>query len=337
MKRRHRLFWRKDMNGRLLVAAMAVLALMCSDASRPAQAQPYPDREVRLVLGFPPGGGIDVLGRLTAEFLSRPLGQRVIVENLPGANAVRAARSVAAAKPDGYALLFGSTDMAVNLHGLKEPGYALDDFAVIGGVSYSPLVLLVSTVSSKARSLNEMVAFGKANPGKLTFATNGPQSVNNLMARRLDAASGIAWREIPYKGSAQIMQDMLAGNVDAFFGLPSSGISIMGRPGMAVFGVSDDRRMDSLSDVPTFAEQGYPAVDDITVSSVYVPAATPQPIVEKLRAALAEVRRSADFKERLEKAGSLIYPGTPEEFASRIRRTADRYGAEFRKLGIEPQ
>jgi tripartite-type tricarboxylate transporter receptor subunit TctC len=324
------------MRARLLAAALAVVAAMCS-ADRPAHAQSYPDREVRLVLGFPPGGGIDVLGRLTAEFLSRPLGQRVIVENLPGANAVRAARSVAAAKPDGYALLFGSTDMAVNLHGLKQPGYSLDDFAVIGGVSYSPLVLLVSTASSRARSLKEMVAFGKANPGKLTFATNGPQSVNNLMARRLDSVSGIGWREIPYKGSAQIMQDMLAGNVDVFFGLPSSGISIMGRPNMAVFGVSDEKRMDSLPDVATFAEQGYPTIDDITVSSIYVPAATPQPIVDRLRVALAEVKRSPEFKERLDKAGSLVYPGTPEQFAARIRKTADRYGAEFRQLGIEPQ
>ncbi len=207
----------------------------------PANAQNYPNREVKLVVGFPAGGGTDVMTRVTAEYMAARLGQRVIVENRPGASTALATRAVLQAPPDGYTLLFGNQSIAANLHGMKEPGYKLDDFVLIGSVSYSPLMLVVNTASSGAKSLEEFVAvLENAHPGKLTLASDGPTTVQNVMAGRLQAASGMTGLQVPYKGGAQVMPDLTSGTVDAFFGrCQAHGYNLMGRPNMAVLAVSE--------------------------------------------------------------------------------------------------
>lgn len=324
------------MRSRKLIALSMALAVTCG-LSSPSDAQQYPTRDIKLVVGFPPGGGIDVQARLFAEHLSGVLKQSVLIDNRPGVDAVLATRFVAKAPADGYTLLFGATNMATNLHGLKEPGYTWDDFVLIGGITYAPAVLIANTASSKAKTLREMIEFGKANPGTLTFASNGPQSSPTLMSRRLDLASKIGWREIPYKGSAQIMQDMIGGRVDTFFGLPSTALAAMNQPNIAVLGVTDTTRFLSLPNVPTFAEQGYPTIDDIYMSGIWVAAATPKAIVERLRSALPETLKSPGFKERLEKTGNLLYSGTADEFDAAMRKVEARYKDDFKTFSIEPQ
>lgn len=303
----------------------------------PVSAQQYPAREIKLVVGFPPGGGIDVQARLFAEYFGQALKQTVLIDNRPGVDAVLATRFVARAQPDGYTILFGATNMATNLHGLKEPGYTWDDFTLVGGITYAPAVLIANSTSSKAKTLKDLIAFGKANPGTLTFASNGPQSSPTLMSRRLDLASQIGWREVPYKGSAQIMQDMVGGRVDTFFGLPSTALAAINQPNIVILGVTDTKRFASLPGVPTFTEQGYPTIDDVYMSGIWVPAATPKPIVEKLTAALAETLKSAQFRERLEKTGNLPYPGTPAEFDDAIHKIEASYRDDFKRFNIEPQ
>lgn len=303
----------------------------------PATAQQYPSREIKLVVGFPPGGGIDVQARLFAEYFGQALKQTVLIDNRPGVDAVLATRFVAKAQPDGYTILFGATNLATNLHGLKEPGYTWDDFALVGGITYAPAVLIANTASSKAKTLKDLIEFGKANPGTLTYASNGPQSSPTLMSRRLDLASQIGWREVPYKGSAQIMQDMVGGRVDTFFGLPSTALAAINQPNIAVLAVTDTKRFQSLPDVPTFTELGYSTVDDIYMSGIWVPAATPKPIIDKLTAALAETLKSAPFRERLEKTGNLPYPGTPAEFDAAIHKIEASYRDDFKRFNIEPQ
>jgi tripartite-type tricarboxylate transporter receptor subunit TctC len=323
---------------RCLVSVLAALCLAFGALGAPVHAQEFPSREMKLVVGFPPGGGIDVTARILAEYLGRTLRTRIIPDNKSGANGAIAARFVAMqAEADGYTLLYGSSNMAVNLHGMKDPGYKWEDFAVIGGANYSPLMLIMNTASSKGKTLKEVIEFGKANPDKLTFATNGSQSVNNLISRRLDSASGIGWRELPYRGSAQIMQDLLAGNVDAFFGLPSTALTVQGQPNIAIIAVSDEKRMEMFPTVETFREAGYPMIDDLTAAGIWVPAATPKPVLEKLRAALAETVRLPEFKERIEKTGSLVYARSWEDFDAANRKSADQYGADFKRLGIAAQ
>lgn len=300
-------------------------------------AQEYPDREIKLVVGFPAGGSTDILARIVADHMSSQVGKPVIVENRGGANGAAATRAVVRGTADGYTLIFNSLNMAVNLHGMREPGYAWDDFTIIGGLAYAPLVLVANTASSKAKSLRDMIVYGKANPGKLTFASIGPQSLNNLVAQKFGQLSGIGWREVPYKGSPQVMQDLVSGNVDAFFGLPSTALAVMNQPNIAVLGISDKARNSQLPNVPTFAEAGFPALNDTSVAGIWAPVGTPKPIVDKLRKAMADAMKTTEIKAQIEKTGNLLYEGTPDQFDKEIRKTADEYGVAFKRLGIQPE
>lgn len=319
-----------------MLAGLFAALLTCTAAS-PLAAQNYPDREIKLVVGFPAGGSTDILARIIAEHMSAQLGKPVIVENRGGANGATATRAVARGAADGYTLMFNSLNMAVNLHGMREPGYAWDDFTMIGGLAYAPLVLVANTASSKAKDLKEMIAFGKANPGKLTFASIGPQSLNNLVAQKFSQLSGIAWREVPYKGSPQVMQDLVSGNVDAFFGLPSTALAVMNQPNIAVLGTSDKTRSSQLPNVPTFIEAGFPALDDTSVAGIWAPAGTPKPVVDRLRKAMADAMKANGIKAQIEKTGNMLYEGTPDQFDKEIRKTADEYGAAFKRLGIQAE
>lgn len=319
-----------------LLAGWFAAIVFCA-AAQPLAAQDYPDREIKLVVGFPAGGSTDILARIIADHMSTQLGKPVIVENRGGANGATATRAVVRGAADGYTLIFNSLNMAVNLHGMREPGYTWDDFAIIGGLAYAPLVLVANTASSKAKNLKEMIDYGKANPGKLTFASIGPQSLNNLVAQKFGQMSGINWREVPYKGSPQVMQDLVSGNVDAFFGLPSTAVAVMSQPNIAVLGVSDKTRNSQLPNVPTFIEAGFPALDDTSVAGIWTPAGTPKPIVDKLRKAMADAMKTKEIKAQIEKTGNLLYEGTPDQFDKEIRKTADEYGAAFKRLGIQAE
>lgn len=321
--------------GLVRVATIAALASLPLAAT--AQAQEFPARDVTLVVGFPAGGGTDLLARIIAEGMSKTLGQRVMVENRGGANAATATRAVARGTADGYTMIFNQTNMAANLTAMKEPGYKWSDFAIIGGMSYSPFVMVANTTSSKAKTLKEFVEYGKANPGKLTYASLGPSSTPNIIAQRFKSVSGIGYREIPYKGAAQIAQDLLSGNVDAYFGLPSVGTEMQKQPNMMVMGTSDRKRGGPLPDTPTFTEQGYPEINDVAVAGMWVPAATPKPVVEKLRKALADALKTPQVQAALVTAGQLVYEETPEVFQSNIEKAGERFREEFNKLGLEAQ
>lgn len=303
----------------------------------PIEAQDYPNRDIKLVVGFPAGGSTDIQARILADKLSSALGQRVIVENRAGANGAAAARSIARGEKDGYTLAFNGTDLPINLQGMKEPGYSLNDFTIIGAFAYSPMVLITTTKNSKAKTLKEFIAYGKANPGKLGYATFGPQSIANLAANRFKEIAGIDWHEVPYKGAPQIVQDMLNGTVDAYWGLTTVGSQLNGQPDIVLYGVADKKRNDRLPDVPTFAEVGFPEMVEFSATGLWVAAGTPQPIVDKLRQALADIRKMSDVKELLGKSGNAILEMTPQEYEEDVRDSSARFGAEFKKLGIQPE
>ncbi len=308
-------------------------------AATPArvEAQDYPNREIKMVLGFPAGGSTDIQARILADKLSTVLGQRVIVENRGGANGATATRGVARSDKDGYTLAFNGTDLPINLQGMREPGYSLDDFTIIGAFAYSPMVLITTSKNTKAKSLKEFVAYAKANPGKLSYATFGPQSIANLAANRFKEQVGIDWREVPYKGAPQIVQDMLNGNVDAYWGLTTVGSQLNGQPDIVLLGLADNKRNERLPDVPTFVEQGVSQFVEFSATGLWVPAGTPKPVVDKLRKALADVRAMDDVKALLGKSGNAILAMTPEEYEKDVRNSSARYGAEFKKLGIQAE
>lgn len=319
----------------ILVAAIGAFVAGAFPAS--GIAQEFPNREIKLVVGYPAGGSTDILARIVADSMSKAIGGRVVVVNQAGANSAIATRAVARSTPDGYTLLFNASHMGANMYSMKDAGYRWSDFAAVGGVAYSPWVIIVNTSSSKAKTLQDFVAYGKANPGKITYATNGSHSVNNLMAHRLNGMSQIGWREVPYKGGAQVTQDMISGNVDAFFGVTITGTAIMKQPNIAILAISDSVRNPDLPDVPTFKELGYTKLNDLATYGIWAPAGTPKPILDKLKKAVDEARRPDDYKAQLAKLGMEVYKRNVEEFDAELREAGDVYGDDFKKLGIEPE
>jgi tripartite-type tricarboxylate transporter receptor subunit TctC len=322
-------------NLRTLVVALAS-ALALATAS-PASAQDFPNREIKVIITYAAGGPTDLIGRLIAEHMGRVLGQRMVVENRAGANGATATRSVARGDKDGYTILLNASNHGTNIIGMKEPGYTWDDFTVVGGISYSPFTMMTNTTSTKAKTLKELVAFAKANPGKLKFASLGPQSLNNLLPQRLGMVANIDWQEVPYRSGAQVVPDLLNSTVDVYFGLLSTGVAVFGRPDIEVMGTSESTRSKLLPTVPTFAEQGFPEINDYSVNGFWVPVGTPKPVVDKLRAALEQAKKSPEFQAAVEKTGNLIFTEDHEKFDALMRKLTDQVAGDFKRLGIQPE
>lgn len=318
-------------------AAIAVLVLAGTAPLLRAQAQEYPSKVVTIVVGVPPGGSADLLSRITAEGLAKYLGTRVIVDNRPGANAAIATRQVARAPADGYTLFYNATNMASNLVGMKDPGYKWTDFEPLGGIAFAPFVMAVNTASSKARTLKEFVEFGKANPGKLTFASLGPGSATMLAAERFNLLSGIGYREVPYKGGAQALGDVVGGTVDAYFPLSNAASAMLGQPNMTVMAVAGAKRSEQLPNVPTSAELGYPDMKDVNLGGLWVAAGTPAPILDKLRKALVDTMKDPNTLAALRKAGQAPYEGDHRQFDKEMRGLEVLARDDYRKLKLEPQ
>jgi tripartite-type tricarboxylate transporter receptor subunit TctC len=198
-------------------------------------------------------------------------------------------------------------------------------------------VMFISTTSSKAKTLKEFVEFGKANPGKLTYASLGPGSSPGIVAERFKDLSGIGYREVPYKGGAQAMGDVVGGTVDVYFPLANAASAMVGQPNVAVLAVTGDKRSDQLPNVPTFAELGYPQMNDVLYGGIWVAAATPKPILDKLRKALADTLREPSVVATMKKAGQTPYEGDYKQFDAEMRKVEAVAREDYKKLKLEPQ
>jgi len=319
------------------MSAALTVAMTCATAIAPAQAQDYPSKQVTIVVGVPPGGSTDLIARMTAETMSKYLGNRMIVENRPGANAAIATRQSARGPADGYTLFYNAVNMATNLVGMKDPGYKWSDFECVGGVAYAPYVMFVNNKASKAKTLKEFIDYGKANPGKLTFASLGPGSSPGLVAERLNSLSGVGYRDVPYKGGGPAMQDLVGGTVDVYFPLANAAAALAGQANMVVFGVTGEKRSELLPNVPTFAELGYPQMTDVLSGGMWVAAGTPKPILDKLRKAMADTLKDPDFIAALRKAGQAPYEGDHVKYFASMRTVEAITREDYKKFKLEPQ
>ncbi len=320
----------------LLTAAFSAVIASATPMGA-VHAQTFPTKPVTIVVGVPPAGSTDLVARLTAEGMSKILGVPVVVENRPGANAAIATRQVARAPADGYTLFYNAVNMATNLVGMKDPGYKWSDFESVGGVAYAPYVMFVNTASSKAKTLKELIDYGKSNPEKLTFASLGPGSSPGLVAERLNGLTGIGYRDIAYKGGGPAMTDLVGGTVDVYFTLANAAAALAGQPNMTVLAVTGDKRSDLLPNVPTFAELGFPQMADVLYGGMWVAAATPKPILEKLRKALADTRKDPAFVAALKKASQAPYEGDHAHFFATMRSIEAITREDYKKLKLEPQ
>ena len=315
-----------------LFAVFFSLFLSCA-----AQAQNWPEKPIRLVAPYPPGGQTDVVARFLAERLSPALGQSVIVENKVGAQGIVGLESVKTSSPDGYTFVYSNvSNISINPHvHLKLPYDGLRDFAPVTQIGLSVLAMVVP-VALGPKSLGEFIAYTKANPGKVNFASFGTGSTSHIYGEMLKGSAGIEMTHVPYKGAGPAVQDVVAGHAQmAIQDLASVGAFV--RAGRLIaLAVTGPRRWPAFPDLKTFSEQGQP-LDIAGWNGIMAPANTPRMILERMSAEINKIIQSPDGRERMLQMGLLATGTTPEEFADIIRRDTPRWGEVIRKAGIKPE
>jgi tripartite-type tricarboxylate transporter receptor subunit TctC len=320
------------MSRRTALAALAACAL--TGAVAEATAQSYPDKPIKLIVPYPPGGPIDTTARVVAQQITLRIGQ-VVVENRPGGGATLGARSVATAEPDGYTLLFGSSgSLAVAPALYNSAGYdPIKSFAPVATVALLPHVFVVAP-SVPARTVAEFVAYAKANPGKLNYgaAIGTPP---HLLGTLLKAQAGIDIVYVPYKGSAQSVTDLLGGQtqltIDGLTGL----FPLIESGKLRALAIASATRWPLLPDVPTLIESGYPDFNIDAWTGVVAPAGTPREIVAKLNVATVEGLRSAEAKAALANISAVAKLGTPSDFAAFLAAELPKWAAIVKIAGAK--
>ncbi len=319
---------------RVAVRLLAFLSLFLSFA---VHSQNWPDKPVRLVAPYPPGGQTDLVSRFLAERVGSALGQSVIVENKAGAQGIVGLEAVKIAPPDGYTFVYVNvSNISINPHvHAKLPYDGLRDFAPVTQIGLSVLAMVVPA-SLNVKTLPEFIAYAKARPGKLSFASFGTGSTSHIYGEMLKGSAGIDMVHVPYKGAGPAVQDVIAGHAQmAIQDLAAVGPNV--RAGKLVaLAVTGPKRWPAFADLQTFAEQGQP-LDIAGWNGIMAPANTPKSIVERMSFEINKAIQSPDGRERMLQMGLLATGTTPEEFADVIRRDTPRWGEVIRKAGIKPE
>ena len=325
------------MTGRLLVARLKRTALMITLSvllaalvGRDASAEEFPSRTVSLVVAFPAGGGVDAVGRLIAQKLTDALGQQVMVVNRPGAGSVIGTRDAAKAPPDGYTLLLLVTGASLPAN----PGYDLEkDFAAIGLIASVPIVIM-SNASVPAKSLAEVVALAKTEGAKLTVGTPPAPTLNYFGAEQFKAMTGTDMTIVTYKGTGPLTNDLVGGHVMLAFNTLPPAIGNIQSGALRAIAVGSPSRIAAIPDVPTIAESGLPGLEIVQYYGLVAPAATPQPIIERLNKELRKIVSSEDVKKHLIDVGGDPIASTPAEYARNIQREEGKWQAVIKQLGL---
>jgi len=323
------------MRGKPGIARLLALALAVHGVA--ALAQPFPSRPVRLVVGFTPGGGVDINARLLASKLTEFLGQSVIVENRPGAGTNIANELVAKSAPDGYTLLFNSPAVAINMSLYKNPPYdALRDFAGVSVFSESTNILVVPA-SLPARSLQELVALARERPGALNYSSAGAGSTQHLAGELFKLRTGTSIVHVPYKGSAPSITALLSGDVQLSFIKPVAVGQHVKSGRLRALAVAGARRTELMPEVPTMKEAGVEGVEVPLWFGMLAPAATPRDAVHLLAAAVAKAANSPDTRKRLLEQGAEPVGNTPEQFDRQLREEVARWAEVVKVSGARAE
>jgi tripartite-type tricarboxylate transporter receptor subunit TctC len=313
----------------------AVMAAAVPALSPFALAGSYPSRSVRIIIGLPPGGGVDAVARIIANRLSQVWPQPVVVENRPGASQNLAAELVAHAAPDGYTILL-ATDLALNRLLFSSLAYdPAADFAPVTLIDKYPLVLAVPN-SSPANSLQEFIARARANPGKITFASTGVGSLMHLTGELLAREAGIKLTHVPYRGvGAGALTDLIAGRIDSMINAAGSLIPPVRAGRIRGLAVTTAKRFASAPELPTFAESGVPGFDVAGGHALYVPAKTPPEVAKKIQTDTVTILAEPAVRARFKPLGIEVVGSTPEELAATSRAAVERWAPIIKALDIK--
>ena len=320
-------------------AALGAIAGGALLAAAPATfAQAWPAKPVRIVIGAPRGGTADIVARLLAEGLQKEWGQPVIVEPKPGAVGMIAMQDLLTQPADGYTLLVSVNALVTEIpHVIKLRFDPFKDLKPLADLSRSGLVF-IGNATLPAKNVPEVVAYVKGNPGKLSYASYSAGTISHTMGLELNKAAGIDLNHVPYKGSPPALQDVMGGHVALMFDGPATSIPMIKGGKIKAFAVSGPKRNPALPEVPTFAEQGYPMLDEVAWMGLWIKPGVPDEVQAKIRQATLKVMSQPAVQARLADMGSDAGSGaTPEELARSLREASDKQGATLRALGVKPQ
>jgi len=316
-----------------LIVSIAILMAMTTLAG----AQDYPNRLIKLMHGFPPGGNVDVLARIVAEEMSKGLGQTIVIEAKPGVVGSIAAETVVRSPADGYTLLFLPSAHTVTAAIYKSIKYnAVDDFAWISTVSFYPFVLCVPK-DSKFRTIGDLLQYARANPGRLTYGSTGAGSIHHMTVELLANTTKTKYVNVPYRGEGQILTGMLGGDVD--FGMSTVTVAAPHIESGAVraLAVTSKNRWKDLPDVPTLAEAGVPNYEVISWSGFAAPPRTPQAVIDRIHAEIQRSIKVPGVKERLARLGGDVRGTTPAEMRALVARQVALWAKLAKEANIQSQ
>jgi tripartite-type tricarboxylate transporter receptor subunit TctC len=319
---------------RIMIATLTVVAvgaaLLCVQVS-PAAAQDYPVRPITMIVPYPAGGGVDVMGRLIGQKLSVALGQQVVIENRGGAGGMIGTRDAARAAPDGYTIVMLLTGISLGV----DPGYDVNkDFAPIGIVASTPIIVDANP-ALPAKSLGDIVALAKKTPGKLAAGTPPAPTLNYFAAELFNLMAGTDITVVTYKGTGPLTNDLLGNHVSLGFNTIPASVSNIAAGQLRGIAVAAPMRSAALPDVPTAGESGLPGFEAIQYYGLAAPAGTPRPIVDRINKELRAILTSDEMKKRLIADGSDPAPSTPEEYGDNIKHEEGKWAALVAKLGLK--
>jgi tripartite-type tricarboxylate transporter receptor subunit TctC len=316
---------------------MLALALLLFAAA--AQAQTYPSRPLRLVVPFPPGGSTDILARVLAQKLAESLAQPVVIDNRGGAGGTIGAEAASKAAPDGYTIMMGHLGTLAVAPGIyKKLGYdPQKSFAPVALMALVPSVLVVNPRVLDVKTPQALIAYARANPGKLTYGSAGLGSTSHLTTEYFKLATGTDILHVPYKGVGPMLTDLASGQIAMGLNGAPAVMPHVNAGRLRALAVSSAKRLEALPDLPTLAESGVPGFDANGWYGVVAPAGTPRPAIERLNAEVRKAVASPELKARLDQEGAIPAAGTPEAFGAFIVSEIDRWGAVLKKAGIQPQ
>jgi tripartite-type tricarboxylate transporter receptor subunit TctC len=313
----------------------AIAAFVVLLATLTAAAQDYPARPVTLIVPFPAGGGVDAVARIVADKLSRALGQPIVIDNRGGAGGVIGTRLAARAAPDGYMLVMSHTGTtSINPTLYANPGYdPRKDFTPIGLISSTPIVIMTHP-SFAPKTIGELIAFAKREPGKLNMGTPPMGTGGYLSAELFKSMAGVDATIVLYKGTGPLTNDLLGGQVPVAFNVMAPAMGNLQAGTLRAMAVLGPQRSSLLPDVPTAAESGLPGFEAMLHYGLLAPVGTPKPIVARLNAELRKVVVSDDVKQRIHADGGDMLLSTPEEYSADIDQEEKKWSALIRKLGL---